>query len=336
MGTWARLLHGLRTTWRYYRRRLQHRRSAYPQVTKFRLELLEPRLLLSSDLAPHPVESHPLLDQIYSAPVVLHQLEQRPGSQLTLDLGGWNTSAQPDPPAPLLHMSHLAPVLFAPLESTGLPVEQLRVATEQKIRIEWDAAGYDEVMIPAVAADVVGSSVSSDEKHDEEGRAVGGTVKLDQLFDTSFDGDDRLTAQLVKTLHAANAPPEGDVLTRTSPLFWVEDADGFWNGASNGRDVKGVSHVQIAQIPDDTTLRGFEPNLGQASAQVDFLWHRPDYTLFLTSDGATLRLAAGTAGHSLVQMQFIGANLQSVATGIEQLPGTTDALVRTTPSRWRR
>ena len=87
----------------------------------------------------------------------------------------------------------------------------------------------------------------------------------------------------------------------------------------------------------------FEANQGQVDKQVRFLSHGAGYTLFLTGDGAVLKLE-GTAhpseqrdrdeGPSVVRLKLVGANPASVS-GLEEQSGKTHYLVGNDPARWR-
>lgn len=85
----------------------------------------------------------------------------------------------------------------------------------------------------------------------------------------------------------------------------------------------------------------FEPNLGQSHPSVKFLAHGDGYSLFLTSEGATmaLRSKAGTTNgprSELLTMKLAGANHGAPITGSGPLPGKTNYLLGADPSRWHR
>ena len=49
--------------------------------------------------------------------------------------------------------------------------------------------------------------------------------------------------QLTETLRIANGPPESQALTLAPTISWISDTDGYWDDASNWRDLNGVSRV---------------------------------------------------------------------------------------------
>jgi hypothetical protein len=93
----------------------------------------------------------------------------------------------------------------------------------------------------------------------------------------------------------------------------------------------------------------FEINQGQTAPQVNFLAHGSGYGLFLTPSEAVLSLksAASPAGNSpgtataaattsgdVLRMQFVGANPDAQATGLDKLAGVTNYLIGNDPSQW--
>ena len=58
----------------------------------------------------------------------------------------------------------------------------------------------------------------------------------------------------------------------------------------------------------------FEPNVGQTAPAVTFVARGPDYTLFLTPGGATLKTAT-----SAVKMSFIGANPRAKVVALDPM-----------------
>jgi hypothetical protein len=102
----------------------------------------------------------------------------------------------------------------------------------------------------------------------------------------------------------------------------------------------GALGAAYGQVP-----LSFEPNLGQANSQVDFLSHGSGYTLFLNAGGATLSLQSGQAGASarslpdtqapsVVQMKLVGANTAAKATGLDRQPGISNYFLGNDPSQW--
>jgi hypothetical protein len=93
----------------------------------------------------------------------------------------------------------------------------------------------------------------------------------------------------------------------------------------------------------------FEINQGQTVPQVNFLAHGSGYGLFLTPTEAVLSLqspassagsspgtatAAATASGDALEMQFVGANPDAQATGLDKLAGVTNYLIGNDPSKW--
>jgi uncharacterized repeat protein (TIGR01451 family) len=105
----------------------------------------------------------------------------------------------------------------------------------------------------------------------------------------------------------------------------------------------------------------FEPNLGQADPQAEYLARGSGYTAFLTADGPVLALrpparpTAGSrdrggraselgaerampsagAGGSVLRLQLVGANPAPVATGRDEQPSKAHYLVGSDPAGWR-
>jgi Beta-propeller repeat len=75
---------------------------------------------------------------------------------------------------------------------------------------------------------------------------------------------------------------------------------------------------------------GFEPNRGQSDPRVKFLARSQGLTLFLTSTDAVL-VTRGAA----VRMRVLGANPDSDARGLDELPGRVHSLVGRDPRTWR-
>ena len=105
----------------------------------------------------------------------------------------------------------------------------------------------------------------------------------------------------------------------------------------------------------------FEANHGQADAQVKFLSRTNGYSLFLTGDEAVLTLRGsntnthpskiagrdhasppgiaasitGGGGDRMLRMKLLNANLAAKATGIDELPGTSNYFIGNDPAKWR-
>src|ERR671922_773812 len=65
----------------------------------------------------------------------------------------------------------------------------------------------------------------------------------------------------------------------------------------------------------------FEPNLGQARDDVDFLARAPGYSLFIGADRAVVGLGAGPDGESgAIQMRLVGSNPATPSLPAEPVP----------------
>jgi hypothetical protein len=84
----------------------------------------------------------------------------------------------------------------------------------------------------------------------------------------------------------------------------------------------------------------FEPNQGQADAEVQFLAHGPGYGLFLTPTEAVLSLAtaASAGGDSAppapISMQLVGAAATAQGAAQDPLGGVSNYLIGADPSKW--
>jgi len=73
----------------------------------------------------------------------------------------------------------------------------------------------------------------------------------------------------------------------------------------------------------------FEPNRGQADPHVQFVSRGPGYTLYLTAAEAILSIQREN-----IDMQLVGANPASTASGLEPQPGIVNFLAGRDPSKW--
>ncbi len=87
-------------------------------------------------------------------------------------------------------------------------------------------------------------------------------------------------------------------------------------------------HVGYGQLP-----LAFEANLGQTDAQVKFVARGSKFGLFLTGQGAVLKLAQSS---SVLRMGLAGGNPNPEIAGTDALPGKSNYLVGNLPSRWHR
>lgn len=74
----------------------------------------------------------------------------------------------------------------------------------------------------------------------------------------------------------------------------------------------------------------FEPNLGQAGSEFQFLSRGRGLTLLLGSDGATL-----AADNTLVRMTFVGGHAELRGRGEGELPASSHYLLGSDPAAWR-
>lgn len=87
----------------------------------------------------------------------------------------------------------------------------------------------------------------------------------------------------------------------------------------------------------------FEPNVGQASAPVQFISRGQGYTFFLAPaeaivvlNGAPGANTPGSAGHSpVIRLHFVGANPHASAAGLDALPGRSNYFLGDNPAQWR-
>src|SRR5579884_4241274 len=89
----------------------------------------------------------------------------------------------------------------------------------------------------------------------------------------------------------------------------------------------------------------FEPNQGQTDTQVRFLAHGPHYTLFLTSNAATLSFPATDQRRSSssfhpgtipwLRMELRGQSRRIQMAGLDELPGKSNYFIGSNPRLWR-
>ncbi|HEX4950054.1 MAG TPA: hypothetical protein VFZ34_25535 [Blastocatellia bacterium] len=111
--------------------------------------------------------------------------------------------------------------------------------------------------------------------------------------------------------------------------------------------VQSASAQPTSDAPQQTKLSRdygqlplrFEANRGQTDAQVRFLVRGPGYGLFLTTNGAVLRLRAATCGTaencpaSVLRMNLIGAQTPINIAGRDELAGASNYFVGSDPAR---
>ena len=130
------------------------------------------------------------------------------------------------------------------------------------------------------------------------------------------------------------------------------------------QSAQSVRTVQTSKADAVKKIAGmplyFEQNQGQSDAQVKYLAHAGDYTLFLTNDAAVFSIiggdkrgviARGTLGgvtnsrdnrpapklvESNVRIRLLGASAQASVAGAEPLPGKVNYLIGNNPDKWHR
>ncbi len=102
-----------------------------------------------------------------------------------------------------------------------------------------------------------------------------------------------------------------------------------------------AADAQVARSASPSAAYGrlplaFEPNHGQADAQVRFLARSSAYTLFLASDEAVLSLKNSTAERvDGLRMKLLRANSSAAIVGVDLLPGKTNYFLGSDPAKWR-
>jgi hypothetical protein len=86
--------------------------------------------------------------------------------------------------------------------------------------------------------------------------------------------------------------------------------------------------TRAAKLYNQTPL-SFEANQGQTDHQVKFLARAPGYTLFLTSDGATLAFKKQS-----LRMRVVGAAVNARVFGTDPLPGKANYFIGNDPAKW--
>jgi uncharacterized repeat protein (TIGR01451 family) len=97
-----------------------------------------------------------------------------------------------------------------------------------------------------------------------------------------------------------------------------------------------ASKARFARAISQLPLR-FEANVGQSDPTVKFFAHSNGYSLFFTSDGATMSLrrpASSSRGMEFVRMKLAGAKQNASITGTDLLPGKSNYFIGYDASRW--
>lgn len=111
-------------------------------------------------------------------------------------------------------------------------------------------------------------------------------------------------------------------------------------GHRAGKALYAPSQELLGRLP-----LSFEPNQGQTDTQVRFLAHGPHYTLFLTSNAATLSFPATDQRRSSssfhpgaipwLRMELRGQSRRIQMAGLDELPGKSNYFIGSNPRLWR-
>ncbi len=112
------------------------------------------------------------------------------------------------------------------------------------------------------------------------------------------------------------------------------------HSASAAPEKKPNQLTKLSQNYGQLPLR-FEPNRGQTDKQVRFLARGPGYGLFLTENGAVLRLRASSCDRtencsgSVLRLNLLGARTPDSIAGRDEFAGTSNYFVGNDPAQWR-
>jgi uncharacterized repeat protein (TIGR01451 family) len=108
--------------------------------------------------------------------------------------------------------------------------------------------------------------------------------------------------------------------------------------------VPALSRASLHSKPDTRTILGelpliFEPNQGQADANVKFLARGAGYSLFLDPTGAVLALQTPSKSRSrssqqFVSMKLVGSNPAATTAGTDPQPGKSNYILGNDPHQW--
>ena len=135
---------------------------------------------------------------------------------------------------------------------------------------------------------------------------------------------------------ADSRPGEIAAETNVAPWFTGNHGDKIGRVATGGANteyalasyagLRGITAVKTPDVP-----LSFEPNGGQAPAQVRYLTRGNSYTLYLTSREAVL----ARPNQPALRTQLVGANLSARIVGEGQQASTSNYFIGNDPSRWR-
>jgi len=96
------------------------------------------------------------------------------------------------------------------------------------------------------------------------------------------------------------------------------------------------SDSQRAQLSSLANLPlSFERNQGQTDPRAMFLSRGSNYAIFLTPDGAALRLGAAGTRDAALSLKLLAANPAPLVQGVDELPGKANYFVGNDPVAWR-
>jgi hypothetical protein len=106
----------------------------------------------------------------------------------------------------------------------------------------------------------------------------------------------------------------------------------IWNLQSDA--AAPVTAGELSQDQIKTPLL-FEENRGQSADKVKFISRGPGYGLFLTGDGATLKLRSpGKDRFTVLNMKVVDADAEAKVEGVDEQPGKTNYLLGDDPDKW--
>ena len=112
----------------------------------------------------------------------------------------------------------------------------------------------------------------------------------------------------------------------------------------NSASRKLASQDRLRKAPGLKSL-SFESNQGQSDSNVKFISHAEGFSLFLTADGALMKLGKleesgpglmnSTMSDSFLRMTLAGGNRAAPLEGLDQIAGRSNYVIGNDPGRWR-
>ena len=111
---------------------------------------------------------------------------------------------------------------------------------------------------------------------------------------------------------------------------------GTWSVRARVGAASGETSIAVNTPDTGTQPVLFQPNMGQTANGVTYVTEDPDYTAFLTGNGAVLSLPDVTGnGVSTLQMQIVKANTSGeTIQGLQETSGVTNYLIGNDSSNW--